>query len=308
MSPSKIPSSESFASGVPWIAYAGRNKPTLSPTPEETAYAIWAKAHSSEIALPEVIELQEKALHSVNFRHKFSLLRNVKPDGFHDILGEVVKKHELPGDKLTVYLSDYTKNSRFYNQAWGEDDQDGLEDEDDDQNSDSVKRHLGPYGQHTIQLTLFDGHARYVNETVEPGEWILLSNVQIKEARMGGLLEGYLRSDQSDYDGRRRVRKLKQQGDHDDARWKEALGRKRDYWRKFKEQQKAISNKVAGLSSKRKADDEDAGPLKNSKQRRKEKRAAADKKAAELATKAAANFNEYSELSQNNIGTIANES
>ena len=262
------------------MSYAPNKHPP--PKPVETQYGILAKPHAKDLDIPSDHEFEEKVKQAMNVKDKFSLLRDVKPDRFYNILGEVIKVHDVSSESVTVYLSDYTENSQFYNNASGEDGADSEARDGDEFGYTKSKAKKtanswpGPYGKRSIQLTLYDGHADFVRENVKVKQWVLLSNVQIKYGKMGGVLEGYLRGDRESFEGQVRVQIMEQaeKPEDNDDRWREAVQRQLEYKRKQEKQ---------NLGSKRKHDD--AEP-KNSKERRNAKRAATEKKVAELARKA----------------------
>ena len=226
----------------------------------------------------------------MNVRQKFCLLKDVKPDTFHDILGEVIRVFD-GSSSVTVYLSDYTANSLFYNYAWGggtTEARDGDEFGYIKSRTKTAKDWPGPYGKMTIQLTLFDGHADFIrDEKVQANQWLLLRNVQIKFGRMGGCLEGMLRGDRDAFEGKVYVQIMKHSDEleDNDVRWKEAVRRKHDWWKKFEKQKQDMLDEAAAVGDKRKRGDEVV--KKNSKQRRKEQRAAAENRAANAEAKVA---------------------
>ena len=261
------------------------------PTTTETAHIIWASNHIDELYLPGIQEFQERAQQAMNVKQKFSLLKDVKPDTFHDILGEVVRVFD-GSSSVTVYLSDYTANSLFYNYAWGGGGTAEARDGDEfgyiKSKTKTAKDWPGPYGKMTIQLTLFDGHADFIrDENVQAKQWLLLRNVQIKFGRMGGCLEGMLRGDRGAFEGKVHVQIMKhsEEPEDSDIRWKEAVRRKHDWWKKFEKQKQDMLDEAAGVGDKRKRGDEVA--KKNSKQRRKELRAAAEIRVANSEAKVA---------------------
>jgi protection-of-telomeres protein 1 len=274
----KIPKNPSGGSSAPWKSYPpGRRN---FPNTAEISYVICANSRATEIDLPSDHEFQEKMAQSMNVKDKFSLLKDAKPDRFYNIIGEVIKVHASSGS-LTVYLSDYTANSLFYHYVWGEgrDNNDGREGDEYGYIRPKKKATTdwpGPYGKMSIQLTLYDEHAEFVRENVEVHTWVLLNNVKIKYGKMGGLLEGFMHGDQ----GKVGVKVMKQAAEPGmtDTRWMEAVKRKHNWWKKFKEQQKDLLDEAAGLGDKRKYNGEE--PSKNGKKRRREKRAALEKKAA----------------------------
>lgn len=215
----------------------------------------------------------------MNVKDKFSLLKDVKPDTFYDILGEVVRLFDA-SSTMTVYLSDYTANSSFYNYAWGGGASYEARDGDEfgyiKSRTTSPKDWPGPFGKLTIQLTLFDSHAEFLRDTnVKVNDWLLLRNVQIKYGRSGGCLEGVLRGDRGSFEGKVHVQVMQPSDDpeHNDTRWKEAVRRKYAWWKRFENQKQEILKEDARLGDKRKPTVEVV--KKNAKQRRKELRAAA---------------------------------
>ena len=53
----------------------------------------------------------------MTIKDKYRLLKDVKAGQFCDLLGEVIRFYE-DVDRGTVYLSDYSPNSLFYNNEW----------------------------------------------------------------------------------------------------------------------------------------------------------------------------------------------
>lgn len=279
---SRIPTATSGFSGSEslWQSYLSKRR---SPTAAETAHVILANAQIPGMDLPSPQEFQEKSKQSVRVRDKFCLLTDVKPDGFYDILGEAIKIFDSSPETVTVYLSDYTENAKFYHYNWEEGKSSGSRDGDEYGYAKSrpkgAKDWPGPYGKKTIQLTLYDGHADFVREQVKVGNWVQLRNVQIKFGKIGGCLEGYLRGDRESLDGKVQVEIMKQslESHENDPRWKEAVRRKWDEEEKFKLQKKQhLLEKAAGTKRKR----HEESTKSNSKTRRKERRAVAEGKAA----------------------------
>jgi protection-of-telomeres protein 1 len=261
------------------------------PTTVETDYIIWANNHISELCLPGEQEFQDRMQQAMNVREKFCLLKDVKPDNFYDILGQVVRVHEGSG-MVTVYLSDYTANALFYNYVWGDGGANEARDGDEfgyiKSKPKTAKEWPGPYGKMSIQLTLFDGHADFVrDENVQAGQWLLLKNVHVTFGKMGSCLEGALRGDRDAFEGKVQVQIMEQSEEPVavDVRWKEAVRRKHEWWKKFEKQKHHILGEAARLGDKRKAGVEIL--KKNSRQRRKESRAAAESKVADAEAKVA---------------------
>jgi protection-of-telomeres protein 1 len=279
----KVPKSPSGESNARWLSYPpGRRR---FPTAAEMNYVIWANSSAKDMELPSDHEFQERKAQSVNIRDKFTLLKDANAGNFYNLIGEVRKVYDSSGS-LTVYLSDYTANSSFYNYPWGGTVDDEGRDGDEYgyiKSKKTAKDWPGPYGKLTIQLTLYDEHAEFVREYIKVEEWILLKNVQIKYGKIGGVLEGFLRGDQ----GKVGVEIMKQatEPEANDVRWVEAVKRKREYQKKAEQQQQDIQNEAAASGDKRNHDGDEPA-RNNSKKRRHDKRVAAEKKVAAADAKA----------------------
>lgn len=275
---SQIPTSLSKPANVTWRSYPP--KKGKSPTAAETAYIVAANGCIEDMALPSAMEFQQKTEQAMNVKCKFSVLKDVKDQGFYDILGEVIHVYSANFDRVSLYLSDYTENSSFYNNERGAGDTSNCRDGDEHgytkKLTKTMKTWPGPYGRSSIQLTLYDGHATFVREQVKAGDWVLLRNVQIKYGNMGGYLEGFLRGDRDALEGKVQVEIMRkaETPDENDIRWTEAVGRKFKWTRKEQQKQDPLDQ---ASGEKRKREDD---PARNSKARRKERRAAAEGKAA----------------------------
>jgi protection-of-telomeres protein 1 len=91
---------------------------TCLPTSVETAYVIWMNGHMNCSGLPTMENFQNRSMQAMNVKDKYSLLKDVKADGFYSLIGEVIKVFDS-GGRVTLHLSDYTSNSLFYNHVWG---------------------------------------------------------------------------------------------------------------------------------------------------------------------------------------------
>lgn len=231
-------------------------------------------------ALPTSQEFQLNSKQSLSSRgNKFSLLKDVQQDNFYDILGQVIKVFDPGYEKFTLYLSDYTHNKQFHtyerNFATGEvaGDPFGYT----TSRSNEAKEWPGPFGQYTIQLTLFDENAYHAREHVQKNDWVLLKNVHVRVAKNGPTLEGYLRGDGS---GRHKIQAMPPQYHADDPRLKDAVKRRQQWEKKFQRQTKAFNRDIqqqeARTGEKRKlksnaggkSDADEAGTKLGAKQRR----------------------------------------
>ncbi|KAI6715797.1 hypothetical protein PZA11_006100 [Diplocarpon coronariae] len=271
-------------SDVQWQSYPP--KKTRPPDSAENNYVTWLKSQAQHVALPSTQDFQDQAIHATNIREKFSLLKSLKPNGkFHDILGEVVKIYD-PKSFLTVYVSDYTSNPKFYNYSSNVGEEASIIKDGDEHGyikarSKTEQSWPGPFGRQTIQITVYDEHADFMRDNATVGRWVHLKNVQMKLGRDGGKLEGFMRGDK----GKINVR-LIEPSDNPDERWKDALRRKKDYLKKFESQKgQGITDEI-DMGNKRKSENDEPSKL-NSKQRRKERREAARRAAAELEARVA---------------------
>lgn len=297
------PKNEAGESKLKWKPYCYDSRNVGIPNTIEMRYVNWASSQVNELDLPSDHEFEEKTKQAMTVQEKFSQLKDVEPGKFYNILGEIIRIYDAggPGTQLTVYLSDYTAHSDFYNYTWNEGTVENGRDGDEFGYTKSMKKEAkawpGPFGKLTIQLTLYDCHAEFVRDNVKVNEWVFLSNVQIKLGNMGGRLEGFLRGDRDRSEGLVRVTLMEQseEPEENDSRWKEAVRRKRLWEEKFKQQRQDILDVDTGSGLKRKNDEESS--KYNSKKRRKEKRALELQKAAENHAKSATrvDLNENSE-------------
>lgn len=263
------------------------------PEAIETKYVVWSNQHLDEVEFPGTQEFQEKAKKALQVRDKFSLLKDVKDGSFHDIIGEVRKIYGANNDMVTVYFTDYTAHSNFYNYTLPGLSSVMTEGRDGDEYGyikakpkDEAKEWKGPFGKMTIQLTLFDSHAMFIREeNIKEGQWLRLTNVHFKSGN-AGLMEGKLRGDRGASDGKVQVEIMKTSEDpqNNDPRWKDCLRRKRDWTQKHEKERKRLQEEISGTGTKRKAEGQPSG--KNSKARRKESRARAEAKSASSEMKA----------------------
>lgn len=293
-----VPTSPASLTSAQWTSYPRSQKGT--PSLVETRYGAWLHTKVADLDLPSDTEFEQRTIRSLNVKDKFSLLKDLKCENsafiFVNLIGEIIKIHDSSFDYLTLYLTDYTANPKFYNYAWGGgcDATDDVQDEFGYLQMGRKKTNKndwpGPFGRMTIQITAYDAQATEIRESIKTNQWVHLNNVQIKYGRMGGLLEGYLRDRDKIC-----IRTLEpsqeisaSSADSTDSRLQEAVKRKYAWSKKFQQQQKAILGEEEGLNSKRKRgsnDESSESKHLNSKQRRKQERAAAEQKVRELELK-----------------------
>lgn len=241
--------------------------------------------------LPTANEFNSLKTQSLNIKDKFGLLKNVTDGTFADVIAEVVREPYEMGDKLTIWVSDYTENSMFYSHVFKGFNSDGQDADPYNytlrfSNVDSSDGEwAGPYGKMSLQMTCFEPHAMAVREQhMGLGSWVLIRNLQIKYGHNAANLEGYLRGEQN---GSMKVNIAlldhREDGSTMDPRLKEAIRRKRDYERAKSRQMKSLTEAAKAGQKRKAAVEAEAGlpPKSNSRSKRSAKRAAVFQKAAE---------------------------
>ncbi|KAL8918368.1 MAG: hypothetical protein Q9208_007387 [Pyrenodesmia sp. 3 TL-2023] len=170
-------------------------------------------------------------------RDKFALVKDVQIDKFYDLVGQVLKVY--PGNGVVeLYLTDYTSHQSLYNYEWGRDDPDTAEDEGNSLYGSSTstnRKWPGPYGKHTLTVSLFSPHSYYAQNHIKESQFVFLRNVRIKFSK-DAKMEGSLHTDRHNPD-RVDVTILH---NHSDERVKEVLRRKLQYGKQFQRQQEAF--------------------------------------------------------------------
>ncbi|KAK8066383.1 hypothetical protein PG997_013130 [Apiospora hydei] len=251
------------------------------PGDEEQEYVSWLYHAVNKDTLPGANEFEEQANRSLNIREKFSLLKDVGDGGFSDLIVQVIKDpHDLV-DKVSMWVTDYTENKYFFNHSWDTSNADAGRDGDPYgytlafQNP-TTRGWPGPFGKRCLQLSCWEPHAGHLRSQVKAGDWIRMRNLQIKYGRNGGNLEGFLREDKA-HPSRLGFEVL-EPSEGADPRLKEAIRRKVEYGKKFKQQKEALagSKDLKPVGAKRKGKGE--AVTLNSKQRRKLQRAQNEQK------------------------------
>ncbi|KAI9671492.1 MAG: hypothetical protein M1817_003543 [Caeruleum heppii] len=219
-------------------------------------------------------------------REKFRLLKDVNDYDFSNLIGQVVRTYHPAGDRLELYLTDYTSNDFFYNYEWGSTETGAVSRDGDRYGYVPVggkkkrKDWPGPFGKMTLRIELLDVHARFAKESVKVGDFVHLRNVRTKFSKVGAAgLEGSLYPDDK-YRGRIDVTIL---DDHDDEQVKAVLRRKQEYWKKAKQQHGDFLDTLKEGKKRAVSDDDDnneAG-VKKKKTRSKKARKARQEEAKE---------------------------
>lgn len=258
--------------------------------PAQLDYVSWLYAHIDRVRFPSSEEFKAVASEAMNTNQKFSLLKDLRPDKFHDLIGEVIRVYDTTPDSITIYLSDYTSQELFYdNPVDGGEPADLTRDGDEYGYTVSRTRKPtdwpGPYGKMAMQLTIYPPHIQYIRDHVKTNSWVMIKNVHTRMSPRGQL-EGRLHGDRR-WPERIQVSLLEPSSENPemtDTRLKDGIRRKRAYWRRLKEDIKELRDEGAmEIGGKRKNQSNHPGKSNGKKRRRQaqmeveEKLAAVDK-------------------------------
>ena len=241
--------------------------------------------------IPTIEQYEIQIAQSTKVRDKFRELKDVADGSFCDTIVEIVKEPYDSGDKITLWVSDYTENSQFYNHlppvTKNSDHQDGdpygyVAKFNKKAPEKEKKTEEGPYGKRSMQVTCWDPHVTAIRHgKLTKGTWVSIKNLQVKFGRNVANLEGYLREDRGAHASKLGIIALDPTDrDSMDTRHVAALKRHREYNRHRKSQLKEIEE-AAHAGQKRKAAivAQDEQPA-NAKSKRAAKRQAQREKAA----------------------------
>lgn len=241
--------------------------------------------------IPTIERYEIQIAQSTKVRDKFRELKDVADGCFCDTIVEIVKEPYDSGDKITLWVSDYTENSQFYNHlppvTKNSDHQDGdpygyVAKFNKKSSEGEKKPEQGPFGKRSMQITCWDPHVTAIRHgKLTKGTWVSIKNLQVKFGRNVANLEGYLREDRGAHGTKLGIFALDTTDRESmDDRHVAALKRHREYNRHRKSQLKEIEE-AAHAGQKRKATTaaQDEQPA-NSKSKRAAKRKAQREKAA----------------------------
>ncbi|KAJ5746336.1 hypothetical protein N7520_011518 [Penicillium odoratum] len=206
---------------------------TFYPTPEEKRRAIeLLDKHTPQVqsntwrtdpSQKGFHVIQAAVLNRKNAYLPMTLIKDVEINRFTQLVGQVVKDHNYEPNKSTIWITDYTANECLVDYR-----KDGETGTEGDPNG-YLARHQdnwpGPWGQLTMQITLWDPHAKYCQEKVKPGDMVLLSYVRIKTSSNGSL-EGAVHQDKK-FPDKVHIRLIS--SDYNEEA-KELMARRKAYW------------------------------------------------------------------------------
>ncbi|KAG6291740.1 hypothetical protein E4U09_003808 [Claviceps aff. purpurea] len=232
--------------------------------------------------LPTASKFEALKSNSTKLKDKFSELKDLQDGKFVDTVAQVVREPYDLGDKITLWVSDYTENPLFYQHQlmgskgkhtydpYGYTTMSGA--------STSRSGWSGPLGKLSIQITCYEPHASAIrDERIMQGTWVFLRNLQVKYGQNMANLEGFLREDR--FAGGVKINISKEEsldGERTRVEVKNALRRKQQYEKTKKTQIKELTE-AAAAGAKRRAelclDREQPASKKTARERRSQKRA-----------------------------------
>ncbi|KAH0493851.1 hypothetical protein TgHK011_000497 [Trichoderma gracile] len=213
-------------------------------------------------------------------------LKDVRDGTFVDAVVQLVREPYDTGDRVTLWVSDYTENDHFFHFTYKG--LDALQGQDSYMSAMGVGAGAGaggewkgPFGKRSMQVTCYDPHTSVIREQrLSTNSWVLLRNLQIKFGRNAANLEGFLREDRGSSSQKINIQQLDPRDtDFPDPRLKEAIRRKRDYEREKRDRLKDLSD-AAIAGQKRKSQLAETEPASSDKTKKSKTQRRRSKKAA----------------------------
>lgn len=208
---------------------------------------------------------QRKSSYTKIRADKFSVIKDVEPEKFYDLVGQVIKIYPSYND-VELFITDYTPNVLLHNYEWGGGGQGGESyREGDEYNylSRSSKNWPGPFGKLTLMVSLMSPHSYFASSNVRENDFVFLRNVRIKQSS-NRTLQGTLWQDQK-YLDRVDISIITDKSHH---RVKDILRRKLDYTKRFEVQSAGFVDEARG---QKRARGEPLSKSQNKKRRRQQK-------------------------------------
>ncbi|UKZ83533.1 hypothetical protein TrVFT333_011342 [Trichoderma virens FT-333] len=190
--------------------------------------------------LPTEAEFQDMKAKSASLSEKFKELKDVRDGTFVDAIVQLVRQPYDTGDKITLWVTDFTENDSFFHFVFKGHGDSGGQAHDPygygatlPYGAGTGGEWKGPFGKRSMQVTCFDPHTSIIRERgLSTGSWVMLRNLQIKYGRNAANLEGFLREDRGSSGLKINVTHMDATDKESiDPRLKEAIRRKRDYER-----------------------------------------------------------------------------
>ncbi|OJJ51197.1 hypothetical protein ASPZODRAFT_138304 [Penicilliopsis zonata CBS 506.65] len=197
---------------------------------------------STPYSRPAVVVESSASAKKASSKREFSLIKDIKPHTFVDLVAQVVKTYPDGSDKFTIYVTDYTAHKSLHNYETG----DARDGDPHGYISRTASKWKGPSGQMTILVTLWEPHASFAREFLKVNDFVFLTNVHIK-MRPGSQMEGVIHTDRH-YPKKIHVQQVDV---GDDSRVKDLVRRKKEYEKRNPRHQAPGSASDERLASKR---------------------------------------------------------
>jgi len=128
---------------------------------------------------------------------KFSLIKDMAPNKFCDMVVEVIKIFSAQGGGFVeLYLSDYTENRMLYDYPTPEEvaSEGGADGDPHSYLRTNKKDWPGPWGQRVLKMEVQYPHAGFVHKSVKEGDYVHIRNARAKLGQ-SNKLEGNLWAD-----------------------------------------------------------------------------------------------------------------
>ncbi|KAH6611079.1 telomere-binding alpha subunit central domain-containing [Trichoderma cornu-damae] len=186
----------------------------LRPPPRKTTHTPGQSVHEyvsilyhsiDKSVIPTEAEFQDTKAKLLSGAGRFKELKDVRDGTFVDVVVQLVKNPYDSGDRITLWVSDFTENDGFFHFAFKGHGAPGDQAAGPDgylatspfgAGAGAGGEWQGPFGKRSMQVTCFDPHTTFIREWgLSTGSWVMLRNLQIKYGRNATNLEGFLRED-----------------------------------------------------------------------------------------------------------------
>lgn len=157
----------------------------------------------------------------------FTLFKDAQDGRLAQLIGQVVKINTYDSEKCILHITDYTENPALINHKKKGDDEEGPEGDQFNHLSRSQRDWPGPWGQMTLQVTLWEPHAGFARDNLSPNDLVLLTYAHVKIGRGSDILEAAVHEDKR-YPEKIHLKVVT--GEHD-YHARELLARRKEYWR-----------------------------------------------------------------------------
>ncbi|KAJ4362473.1 hypothetical protein N0V83_010566 [Neocucurbitaria cava] len=175
--------SQAYQAGSQRLLYTATHG-TRDPTPEEQMTVIHLK-HAASGSVQQVRQHATTVSYNASARDRSSLIQGLCFDKFYDVCVQVVNTYYTLHSTVELKVTDYTSNENLFYYA---------DPNEEDAFMVTNKNWTGPYGQLTLNVTLYESNATWARENVSIGDYIFLRNMRTKLSQRDKL-EGIVHQD-----------------------------------------------------------------------------------------------------------------